>query len=368
MIDMSAMDQTPSEALLIRTWTEPTMPHARRARLLTVNADQEPDTWSTAVGDAAIAQEVLRWLRAERGAPRGLRPPAPTEQSAPAVTPPLVDTDWAQAHLTHPDVLFIEVGVDDVGASVDRAGHLPGAQRIDWVTDLQHPTRRTFLEPAGFAALMDARGIHVDSHLVLLGDPLAGWAAAAYWLFTYHGHHRVSLLDGDPGLWLAERRPVADAAAQRPATSGYRPAATREEILLRRDQLLAGLVGAPPGTTLVDCRSMGEFTGRPARPYDVPTDRHRVPGHIPGAINLPVDDLVDPHTHRLLARPALRVLCRQRGLNPDDQIIVYCGVGERSALVWFVLHELLGWPDVRYYTGAWAEYGSLIDVPVDAGP
>ena len=198
MIDMSAMDQTSSEALLIRTWTEPTMPHARRARLLTVNADHEPDTWSTAVGDAAIAQEVLRWLRAENGAPRGLRAPAAPELSAPAVTPPLVDTNWAQAHLTHPDVLFIEVGVDDVDASVDRAEHLPGALRIDCVTDLQHPTRRTFLEPAGFAALMDARGIHADSHVVLCGDPLAGWAAAAYWFFTYHGHHRVSLLDGDP--------------------------------------------------------------------------------------------------------------------------------------------------------------------------
>ena len=367
MIDMSEMDQSPSEALLIRTWTEPAMPHARRARLLTVDADNKPATWSTAVGDAAITQEVLRWLRTAHGASRRVGPPAPQEQPNLAPTPRLLDTDWAEAHLSNPDVLFIEVRGNE-GAAPVRAGHLPGALRIGWVTDLQHPTRRTFLEPADFAALMDARGIHADSHLVLCGDPLDGWAAAAYWFFTYHGHHRVSLLDGDLGAWLAERRPVAHAAAPRPSTVGYRPATPREDILARRDQLLAGLVGAPPGTTLVDCRSTEEFTGRPTRPYDLPTDRHRVPGHIPGAVNLPVDDLVDPHTHRLLALPALRALCRQRGLHPDDQIVVYCGVGERSALVWFVLHELLEWPDVRYYTGGWAEYGSLTDVPVAPGP
>lgn len=372
MIDVSRPAETRSAALLIRTWTEPTMPQARRARLLTVNADSEPDTWSTAVGDAAIAQEVLRWLRSSGGdAAPVVDPPAdddaPVAPRGPAgpPVPPLVDTDWAQAHLTDPDVVLVEVGDGAVPAG---GRHLPGAVRVDWVSDLQHPTRRTLLDAVAFAALMDSRGITTASHVVLCGDSRAYIAAAAYWTLTHHGHQRVSLLDGGQERWLAEGRPVVGPDAPgRPATAGYHPGPRREDIVLRRDLLLAGLVGAPPGTRLVDCRSTGEFAGRPALPYDAPTDRHRVTGHIPGAVSLPVEELLEPGTQRLRALPALRALCRARELTPDDQVIVYCGVGDRSVLVWFVLHELLGWPDVRCYAGGWAEYGSLTDVPVEPG-
>jgi thiosulfate/3-mercaptopyruvate sulfurtransferase len=357
-----------SATLLIRTWTESGMPEAKRARLLTVEGDSAPTTWSTAVGDAAIAQEVLRWLRESAGTEGlGVLPPQPGPAAAAdsgAGKAPLVDGHWVQAHLADPDVVVLQV---DDAASPDRPG-LPGAGRLDWIRDLQHPTRRAFVDAAGFAALMDARGITETTHVVLYGDALNARAAGAYWCFAYYGHRRVSLLDGGRQRWLDEGRPVTPTPGGRAPTSGYPTPYGRAEILLTRDQLLSGLVGAPPGTTLVDCRTSEEFAGHPRKPYDEPTDRHRLPGHVPGAVNLPVEQLVDADTHSLLPPRQLAELCHDRGLTPEDQVVVYCGANDRSALLWFALHEVLAWPDVRCYCGAWAEYGSLADVPVDGSP
>jgi thiosulfate/3-mercaptopyruvate sulfurtransferase len=146
----------------------------------------------------------------------------------------------------------------------------------------------------------------------------------------------------------------------RPAGRGYRVTASRRAILATRDQLLGGLVGAPPGTAPVDCRSRDEFAGQPDRPYDRPTDRHRMTGHIPGAVSLPAEDLLD-QDGLLLGAVHIGQICDRLGLRATDQIVVYCGVNDRSALVWFALAEILGLPDVRCYYGAWAEYGSLSD-------
>jgi len=48
-----------------------------------------------------------------------------------------------------------------------------------------------------------------------------------------------------------------------------------------------------------------------------------------------------------------------------EPVIAYCRIGERSSHTWFVLKELLGFPNVRNYDGSWTEYGSVIGVPID---
>lgn len=349
-----------SAALLIRVWSEPGSPGTLRARLLGGDPPGAGDSWSTAVGDTAIAREVLRWLEHVRSG--GAVQPAPdrADLAAPEV-PPLVDTGWLADRLGDPGLAVIEVGAGPA-AEPER---LPLSVRLDWFADLQQPDRRAFLDAPRFAATVDALGIGAGTHVVLLGGPGGTLAASAYWCFAYHGHRRLSLLDGGRDRWVAEGRPVTPAPAARRPTTGYRPGPGRRDILVTRDQLLAGLVDAPPGTVLVDCRSAGEYAGRPDRPYDQPVDRHRMAGHIPGARNLPVEELVGPDG-RLLPEPGLRAACDRLGLSPTDHVVVYCGVADRSALVWFALHELLRWPDVACYLGAWSEYGSLTDVPVES--
>jgi thiosulfate/3-mercaptopyruvate sulfurtransferase len=98
----------------------------------------------------------------------------------------------------------------------------------------------------------------------------------------------------------------------------------------------------------------------------VPTDRHRLTGHIPGAVNLPAEDIPDDDGLMLDTVHIGQMVTHLR-LTAADQIVVYCGVNDRSALVWFALTHLLGWADVRCYQGAWAEYGSLTDVTAAHG-
>ena len=65
------------------------------------------------------------------------------------------------------------------------------------------------------------------------------------------------------------------------------------------------------------------------------------------------------------ARDELLRLLRNRGVTPEESVIVYTRIGERSALMWFALRELLGFRRVRNYDGSWTEWGSLVGVPIE---
>ena len=136
-------------------------------------------------------------------------------------------------------------------------------------------------------------------------------------------------------------------------------------LRVTRDELLASYVPARPGTVLLDGRTPGAFAGRAGSgPGDLPLLGQRLAGHIPGATNLPVEHLVDPHSGRFLDASALRRAFTGHGVSHDSAVAVYCSVGEQSSVLWFALHELLAHPRVQHYDGGWAEYGSLVDVPV----
>lgn len=340
-------DEPVRAGLLLRVWSEPATPATLRARLVNAEGDDAGATISTAVGAAEIGQEVLRWLGRAATGPE----PAPLPPPVPGVAP-LVSTDWVAEHREDPDVVVLQV------SDGPEPEYLPGAGWLDWDADLHRPDSRGLAGAADLARTLDRLGIGVHSHVVLAGGQRPLLAAFAYWSLAYHSHPRLSLLDGGVPRWAAEGRELAPAASERPATTGYRPGRVRREILATRDQLFGGLVGAPPGTALVDCRTRSEYAGEPARDYDRPTDRHRMTGHIPGAVNLPAEDVLD-EDGLVLDAGSLRQVCA--GFEPTDQIVVYCGVNDRSAMVWFVLTEVLGLPDVRCYQGAWAEYGSLGD-------
>lgn len=276
---------------------------------------------------------------------------------------PLVSGDWLEDRFDDPDVVVVEV---DEEASVYHRGHVPGAHNLDWLDDLHHPVRRRFLDQDAFARLMDRLGVRQDSHVVFYGDTHNVFAASAYWLFRYYGHRSVSLLDGGRRLWLLEDRELSDEEPHPvgPPGRGYRVRQVHEEFRARRDQVLERFVGAPPGTAVVDCRTPQEYAGKRTESVDLPVENDRSRGHIPGAVNLSSSELADPDTDRLLPAERLRQMYLDRGVTDDLDVVVYCRVAERSALLWFTLHEVLGHRSVLNYDGGWAEYGNLIDVPI----
>jgi thiosulfate/3-mercaptopyruvate sulfurtransferase len=243
-------------------------------------------------------------------------------------------------------------------------GHIEGALGIHWKNDLQDPLRRDFIGPEAFAALMDRLGIGNDTEVVLYGGTNNWFAAYAYWYFRYYGHQAVRLMDGGRKKWQLEGRPMMTVVTAPAATGGYRVAAQDEAIRAMRTYVEGTVVGEPR-SGLVDVRSPEEYRGELLAPAHLPQEQAQRPGHIPGARNIPWAKAVNPDTGAFLPEDQLRSLYEGHGVTPDLEVVAYCRIGERSAHTWFVLHELLGYPNVRNYDGSWTEWGSLVGAPIE---
>jgi len=271
----------------------------------------------------------------------------------------LVDADWVEAHKSDPGVVLVEVDED---TSAYDTGHIPGAIKIDWKKDLQDPVRRDFVDKAGFEALLSQRGISNDDLVILYGGNNNWFAAYAYWYFRLYGHQNVKLLDGGRKKWELDSRELVKEVPERAATS-YQ--ATEQDATIRamRDEVVAAI----GKRNLVDVRSPDEFAGRLLAPAHLPQEQAQRAGHIPTAKNVPWSKAAnDDGTFK--TDDDLRTLYREEaGLDFSKDTIAYCRIGERSAHTWFVLHELLGQPNVKNYDGSWTEYGSLVGVPIELG-
>ncbi|GAB3743947.1 sulfurtransferase [Microlunatus parietis] len=270
----------------------------------------------------------------------------------------LVDADWVAAHADDPKVVLVEVDED---TSAYDGGHIAGAIKLDWKTDLQDPVRRDFVNKAQFEKLLSERGIGNDDTVVLYGGNNNWFAAYAYWYFKLYGHADVRLLDGGRKKWELDARELTTEAPNREATS-YTAQEPNLEIRAFRDEV----VSAIGQKALIDVRSPDEYAGRLLAPAHLPQEQAQRGGHVPTAANVPWSKAAnDDGTFK---KPEeLTQLYSEAGLDLDKDIIAYCRIGERSAHTWFVLHELLGKPNVKNYDGSWTEYGSLVGVPVAVG-
>ncbi len=271
----------------------------------------------------------------------------------------LVTAEWAEQNLETPGVVFVEVDED---TSAYDGGHIPGAVRIDWKTELQDPVRRDFVDRAGFEALLSAKGVGNSDKVVLYGGNNNWFAAYAYWYFKLYGHDDVQLLDGGRKKWELDGRPLSKDPVTREATE-YKAAEQDTSIRAFRDEV----VQAINAKNLVDVRSPDEFSGKLLAPAHLPQEQAQRAGHIPSAINVPWSKAAN-EDGTFKSSDELRELYKEAGIDESKATIAYCRIGERSSHTWFALHELLGYSDVKNYDGSWTEYGSLVGVPVEVGP
>ncbi|MGC4799185.1 Thiosulfate sulfurtransferase [Micromonospora saelicesensis] len=270
----------------------------------------------------------------------------------------LVSAEWAEKNLDAPGVVFVEVDED---TSAYDTGHIAGAIKIDWRTDLQDQVRRDFVNKTQFEALLSERGISNDDTVILYGGNNNWFAAYAYWYFKLYGHRDVKLLDGGRKKWELDARPLVTDAVSRPTTQ-YVAQEPDTSIRAFRDEVVAAI-----GTkNLVDVRSPDEFAGRLLAPAHLPQEQAQRAGHIPTAISVPWSKAANEDgTFR--SDDELRKIYGDAGLDDGKETIAYCRIGERSSHTWFVLQELLGHRNVKNYDGSWTEYGSLVGVPVALG-
>jgi len=270
----------------------------------------------------------------------------------------LVSADWAQEHIGAPGIVFVEV--DEDTSAYDK-GHIEGAVKLDWKTDLQDPLRRDFVDREQFQELLSAKGISNDDTVVLYGGNNNWFAAYAYWYFKLYGHSDVKLIDGGRKKWELDSRPLSADAVERPATR-YQAAEADTSIRAFRDEVLQAI----GEKNLVDVRSPDEFAGKLVAPAHLPQEGAQRPGHIPTAVNVPWSKAAN-EDGTFKSDEELAKLYAEAGLDTSKDTIAYCRIGERSSHTWFVLRELLGHQNVKNYDGSWTEYGSLVGVPIEKG-
>ncbi len=272
----------------------------------------------------------------------------------------LVSTEWVAAHLEDPSVRLLE---SDEDVLLYDTGHLPGALKLDWVDDLNDPVQRDYVDAPAMERLLRSKGISPDTTIILYGDRNNWWATYAFWVLRLFGLERLVLMDGGRQRWSDEGRLLVTG---RPAVvPGHLSVPERREASLRafRDEVLAHVKA---GRSLVDVRSPEEFRGERLHLPEYPNEGALRGGHIPGAHNVPWGRAVDPATHCFKTAEELRAIYqREQGLSSQEDIIVYCRIGERSSHTWFVLAYLLGYTAVRNYDGSWTEWGNAVRAPIE---
>lgn len=265
----------------------------------------------------------------------------------------LVDTAWVADHLDDPDVRLIDVSSKE---EVYKEGHLPGAVFVSWNSDLtsaDDPVKGQILSADKLSALLSRIGVEKDDAVVFYDDTSNLFAARAYWVLKYYQHDDVRVYNGGTEKWTAEGQELTtDSPKLSPST--YEAGQPDPDIRTTGEYVLGHL--DDENSLVCDTRSAKEYTGVDARSARG--------GHIPGAINVNwVNSVNEDGTFK--DAQALRALYEGAGFDPNKEIITYCQTGVRGAHTWFVLRELLGYPQVRNYDGSWEEWGNAAELPIE---
>lgn len=273
----------------------------------------------------------------------------------------LVSTQWVADHLHDPNLRLLEVGWD---TSEYESGHIPGAV-VSWgLADLQ----QHLADQAQVEAMLSKTGIANHNTVVIYGGLSNLVAAMMFWMLRIYGHAEISLLDGGRQKWLAEGRPLSN---ERPDIQPTRYSAQMPNWTLRADREQIVNVIGQSGHLIVDARPVDMYSGENSAGM-------KRSGHIPGAVNLPANWVKNadgsfqgwqmPTTRSdgtFKSVEELRALFSANGIMPDQKIITYCVRGGLSTHLWFVLTQLLGYPDVHEYDRSWAEWGNREETPIE---
>jgi thiosulfate/3-mercaptopyruvate sulfurtransferase len=268
------------------------------------------------------------------------------------ITSVLVDPHWLAEHLTDTGVRVVEV---DVSAAAYDEGHIGGAVLWNVYRDLKDSGYRLIDKPA-IEDLLARSAITADSTVICYGYA----PALAFWLLKLYGHADVRILDCSRASWRdgggAWTRTAATSASSR-----YRLDGTNVD--LRADMFHVRAAIGDPASTIVDVRSAGEYLGERFWPSGAAEETGRA-GHVPTAVHVPIEDIYHAEGS-LRSTDELRRIFAAVDATDNREVIVYCAIGARAAMAWFVLTYLLGRRHVRVYDGSWAEWGHHPGAPVD---
>ena len=282
----------------------------------------------------------------------------------------LVETTWLAEHLHDPQLRIVDMrgyvrtvekdGVQDasyVGARDEYVqAHIPGALYVDWTSDIidpDDPVEAQIAPPERFAEVMGRLGIG-DQCLVVAYDahPASQFATRLWWALKYYGHDQVVVLHGGLPKWQRENLPLTDAIPVYPPAT-FTPV-VRPELRATAEDVLA-LLGRQD-VALIDARDQGQYTGAIVR-------GHSHAGHIPGALNIPREALIDAAGTFRSDEELAQVFATVHVL-PQQHVVAYCNGGVAATTVLFSL-AMLDYPSLTNYDGSWNEWGKRQDLPAE---
>lgn len=271
----------------------------------------------------------------------------------------LVSTQWVEDNLDQPGLVIIECDEDIL---LFETGHIQGAVKLDWHTELNDPLTRDYIDGSALAELLSSKGISREDTIVIYGDKSNWWATYALWVLKLFGHEDVRILDGGRAKWIAEGRALTKETNQRLRTA-Y-PVIERDDSSIRafREDVFGHF-----GNPLIDVRSPEEYSGERTHMPNYPDEGALRGGHIPSAVSVPWSKAVNEDQTFKSLEELKSIYIDQAGLSEAGDVIAYCRIGERSSHTWFVLKYLLGIERVRNYDGSWTEWGSAVRVPIVKG-
>jgi thiosulfate/3-mercaptopyruvate sulfurtransferase len=271
----------------------------------------------------------------------------------------LVDTQWVNDHLNDSKVKIVEVDYNPTTSYL--LGHIPGAVLFDWKRELIDSTKREIISKEILEDLLQRAGVNNDTILVVYGDFKNWFATFAFWILKYYGFQDIRLLNGSRKKWLDEDRPYIVDIPSYPR-GNYK--ASNPDKSIRAFMRYIQEAIESQSKILIDVRGKDEFDGITLAPSEYSSEYGQMGGHIPGAINVPWNLMVNEDGTFKTAE-YLKNLYESLNITPEKEVITYCGIGERASYTWFVLKYLLGYPNVKSYDGSWLEWGNTIGNPIE---
>lgn len=274
---------------------------------------------------------------------------------------PLVNTQWLADNLNNKDLAIVHVASMGGKKKHFDMKHIPGSVYLG-IGKLMGALGGSSTPPdkAKFEALMGALGVDNNSHAIILGGSGDNvFIYGTFWLMKYHGHNKVSLLDGGVRKWMKEGRKTSGKPT--PIKNTKYSASPDNSIFATADDVLKSIKNSK--AAIVDVRATNEYTGKDMLDKSTGKDAmgNKRTGHVPGAIHMDFYSSNMTRNGTFKSLKDLQATYEAKGVTKDKEVIIYCQAGVRAANTHFVLQYLLGYPNVKNYVGSWGEWGNRLD-------